>query len=157
MTWSCQLEMAIRNRFRKLNHLRRVLHCTTKETLNCTLLKTYMFSVVFCASHVWNTGLKHPQRLEKLQRSCWKWITCRLVLGTKEYVESLIRNRLLSASHFIVSNNIILLNKILVGWHSMNASDYWSTIFDCPKIRSSSNLFYWSQKNISEAFWRLLL
>ena len=63
--------------------------------------------------------------------------TCRSVLGDKEYVESLIRNRLLPVSYFLVFNDLILLNKILVRLTSMNASDHWSITFGCPKIRSS--------------------
>ena len=128
MTWNCHLEMAVKKGFRKLNHLRRVIPRTTKETAKCTLVKTYIFSAVFYASNVWNPGPQYLQRLERLQRSCLKWITCRSVLGDKEYVESLIRNHLLPVSYFLVFNDLILLNKILMGLTSMNASDHWSIV-----------------------------
>ena len=126
MTWNFHLEIAVKKGFQKLNHLRRVIPRTTKETVKCTLVKTYIFSAVIYASNVWNPGSQYLQRLERLQRSCLKWITCRSVLGDKEYVESLIRNRLLPVSYFLVLNDLILLNKILVGLTSMNASDHWS-------------------------------
>ena len=101
------------------------------------MVKTYIFSVVFYASNVWNPGPQYLQRLERLQRSCLKWITCLSVLGDKEYVESLNQNRLLPVSCFLVLNDLILLNKILVGLTSMNASNHWSITFGCPKTRSS--------------------
>ena len=146
MTWNCHLEMAVKKGFQKLNHLRRVIPRTTKETVKCTLVKTYIFSAVFYASNVWNPGPQYLQRLERLQRSCLKWITCRSVLGDKEYVESLIRNRLLPVSYFLVLNDLILLNKILMGLTSMNASDHWSITFGCPKTRSSEKIFIEARK-----------
>ena len=82
-------------------------------------------------------GPQYLQRLERLQRSCLKWLNCRSVLGDKEYVESLIRNRLFPVSYFLVLNDLILLNKVLVDLTSMNASDHWSITFGCPKTRSS--------------------
>ena len=100
-----------------------------------------MFSAVFNASNVWNPGPQYLQRLKILQRSCLKWITCPSVLGDKEYVESLIRNRLLPVIYFLVLNDLILLNKILVGLTSMNASDHWSITFGCSKTRSSEKFF----------------
>ena len=146
MTWNCHLEMAVKKGFQKLNHLRRVIHRITKETVKCTLVKTYIFPAVFYASNVWNPGPQYLQRLERLQRSCLKWITCRSVLGDKEYVESLIRNRLLPVSYFLVLNDLILLNKILVGLTTVNASDHWSITFGCPKSRSSENFFIEARK-----------
>ena len=137
------LELSPRNShkkgFQKLNHLRSVIPCTTKETVKCPLVKTYIFSAVFYPSNVRNPGPQYLQRLETLQRSCLKWITSRSVLGDKEYVESLFRNRLLPVSYFQVLNNLILLNTILVGLTSMNASDHWPITFGCPKTRSSEN------------------
>ena len=88
MTWNCHLEMAVKKGFRKLNHLRRVITRTTKEMVKCTLVITYIFSAVFYASNVWSLGQQYLQRLERLQRSCLKWITCRSVLGDKEYLRA---------------------------------------------------------------------
>ena len=84
--------------------------------------------------------------MERLQRSCLKWITCRSVLCDKEYVESLIRSRLLPVSYFLVLNDLILLNKILVGLISMNASNHRSITFDCPKTRSGEKFFIEARK-----------
>ena len=95
---------------------------------------------------VWNPGPQYLQRLERLQRSGLKWITCRSVLGDKEYVESLIRNRLIPVSYFLVHNDLILLNKILVGLKSMKASYHWSITFGCPKTRSSEKFFIEARK-----------
>ena len=146
MSWNFYLERAVKKGFQKLNHLRRVIPRTTKETVKCTLVKTYIFSAVFYASHVWNPGPQYLQRLERLQRSCLKWITCLSVPGDKEYVESLIRNRLLPVTYFLVLNDLILLNKILMGLTSMNASDHWSITFGCAKTRSSQKFFIEARK-----------
>ena len=86
MSLNCHLEMALRKGFQKLNHLRRVIPRTTKKTVKCTLVKTYIFSAVFYASNMWNPGTQYLQRLERQQRSCLKWTTCRAVLGDKKYV-----------------------------------------------------------------------
>ena len=67
-------------------------------------------------------------------------------MGDNEYVESLIRNHLLPISYFLVLNNLILLNKMLVGLTSMNASDPWSKTFGCPKTRSSEKIFIEARK-----------
>ena len=152
MTWNYHLKIAIKKGLQKLNLLRRVVPRNTKETIKCTLVKTYIFSAVFYASNVWNPGQQYLQRLEKRQRSCLKWITCRSILGDKQYVESLIRNRLLPVSYILVPNDLILLNKILVVLTSVKASDHWSITFDCPKARSSENCFCRSQKNSSYTF-----
>ena len=138
--------MAVKKGFQKLNHLRRVIPRTTKETVKCTLVKTYIFSAVFDASNVWNPGRQYLQRLERLQRSCLKWITCRSVLGDIEYVEGLIRSCILPVSYFLVFNDLILLNKILVGLTSMKASDHYSKTFGCPKTRSSEKFFLKGEK-----------
>ena len=53
------------------------------------------------------------------------------MLDEKEYVESLIPNRLLPVSYFLVLNDIILLSTILLGLTSMNASDHWSESSGC--------------------------
>ena len=150
MTWNCHLEIAIKKVFQKLNHLRRVIPRTTKETVKCTLVKTYIFSAVFYASNVWNPGPQYLQRLERLQRSCLKSITCRSVLGDKVYVESLIRNCLLPVSYFLVLNDRILLNKILVGLTFMNASDHWSVTFGCPMTRSIEKFFIEARKTFQK-------
>ena len=71
-------------------------------------------------------------------------------MGDKEYVESLIRSRLLPVSYILVLNGLILLNKILVGLTSMNASDHWSITFGCPKTRSNENFFIEARKT----FWK---
>ena len=76
----------------------------------------------------------------------FKMDNCRSVLGEKEYVESLSRNRLLPVSFFLVLNDLILHNKILVGLISMNASDQWSITFGCPKTRSSEKFFIEARK-----------
>ena len=148
------MELSPRNgskeRFSKIESFKKSYTRTTKETVKCTLVKTYLFSAVFYASNVWNPGPQYLQRLERLQRSCLKWITCPSVLGDKEYVESLIRNRLLPVSYFLVLNNLILLNKILVCLTSMNASDHWSITFGCPKTRSSEKFFIEARKT----FWK---
>ena len=141
MTWNGHLGISIKEGYQKLNHLGRVIPRTTKETVKCTMVKTYVFVSVFYASNVWNPGPQYLQRLERLQRSCLKWITCRSFLGDKEYVESLIRNRLLPFSYFLVLYNLILLNKILVVLTSLNASDHWSITFGCPKTGSSEKFF----------------
>ena len=135
-----------KERVSKMNHLRRFGPCTTKETVKCTLVKTYIFSAIFYASNVCNPVPQYLQRLEKVQRSCLKWITCRSVLVDKEYVESLTRNRLLPVSYFLVHNNLSLLDKILVGLTSMNASDHCSITFGCPKTRSSEKIFTEARK-----------
>ena len=109
-------------------------------------MKTYIFSAVFYASNVLNPGPQYLQRLETLQRSCLEWITCRSVSGDKENIESLIRNRLLPVSYFLVLNDLILLKKILVGLTSMNASGHWSINFGCPKTRSSEHFFIEARK-----------
>ena len=144
MTWNCHLEMAVKKGFQKLNHLRRVIPRTTKETVKCTLVKTYIFSAVFYASNVWNPGPQFLQRLERLQRSCVKWITSVMFWLTKNTL-SLIQNRLLPVSYFLILNDLILLNKIFVGLTSMNGSDHWST-FGCPKTRSSENFLLKPEK-----------
>ena len=92
------------------------------------------------------SGPQYLQRLERLQRSCLKWKTYRSVLVDKEYVESLIRNRLLPVRYFLFLNDLILLNKILVGLTSMNASDRWSITFGCQKTRSSEKNFIEARK-----------
>ena len=56
MIWNCDLEMAVKKGFQKLNHLRRVIPRTTKQTVKCTVVKKYIFSAVFYASNVWNPG-----------------------------------------------------------------------------------------------------
>ena len=146
MSLNCRLEMAVKKGFLKLNYIRRVIPRTTKQTVKCTLVKTYIFSAVFYASNIWNPGTQYLQRLERLQRSCLKWTTCRSVLDDKEYVESLIRNCLLPVSYFPVRKNLNLLNKILVVLISKNASDHWSETFGCPNTRSSEKLFIEARK-----------
>ena len=130
MTWNCHLKMAEKKGFQTLNHLRRVFPRSSKEIVKCTLTymfkRKHVFSAVFYASNVWNRGPQYLERLERLQRSCFKGITCSSVLGDKEYVESLIRNRLWPVSYFQVLIDLILLKKNLVVLTSMNGSDHWS-------------------------------
>ena len=99
MTWNCHLELAVKKGFQKLNHLR-IVYPAAQKNIKCTLVKTYIFSAVFFASNVWNPGPHYLKHLEKLQKSCLKWITFRSILDDKEYVESLIRNILLPVSYF---------------------------------------------------------
>ena len=95
---------------------------------------------------------QYLQNLERLQRSCLELIICRSVLGDKEYAENLIRNRLLPVSYFLVLNDLILLNKILVGLTSKNASDHWLLAFGCPKTRSSEKFFIEARRTFRKRF-----
>ena len=93
-------------------------------------------------SNVWNPGPQYLQSLGRAQTLYLKRMTCRSILGDKEYVESLIRNLLLPVSYFLVLKDLVLRNKILLGSTSMKASDHWSITSGCARTRSSEMFLF---------------
>ena len=141
MTWNFLLEIAIKKEFEKLNHLRRVIHRTTKKDQMHIVENIYILCGLLCVKCL-EPRTTVSSTLGKTAKIMFKMDNCRSVLGDKEYIESLVRNRwLLPVSYFLLLNDLILLNKILVGLTSMNASDHCSITFGCSKTRSSEKTF----------------
>ena len=63
--WELSPQNGHKERISEIEHLRRVIPRTTKETVKCTMVKTYILCAVFYASNVWKPGPQYLQRLER--------------------------------------------------------------------------------------------
>ena len=146
MTWNCLLDMIKKKGFQKRNHLRRVIPRTTKETVQMHIGENiYIFWGLLCLKSL-EPRTSASSTLRETAKIMFKCISCRSILGDKEYVESVVRNRFLPVRYFLVLSDLILLNKILLCLTPLNAAGHWSITIGRAKTRSTEKLFIEARK-----------